>query len=701
MHGLTWDGVLVGNDGAIGDHSNWTIARNKLTDFGPSSFGTSGYGLELSNTSHGVIEDNIIDSGTGHYPGTGILIYNRRPSNGDILIQRNNIRGQYDFAGIDVQSSTEEVATSTLDNVRILNNDVNITGPASPTVPSLPDTALRIRNKINGTVTGVTISGNSFVKATGYSMTNDTTGSLDVAKNWWGTASSTKIAAKISGGANYTPWYIDAGRASLNTDVSGTSVTVSGNFTPASTATGTVSLPTGTSDLSMSSGSVLDFSTGTSSASGGNITIGGTTQSLSSFSSGDITTANLTAPLAVGSTTVTVAQAVKLSSGTSTPVVITNTALPNVSASIPDGTTILAPSGWKGTIAPPTTVTGSGDAPSGFSVGSSVIEVGSSDAVLLFDKPVTLTLTGVTGPIGYKPAGTTSWTKITTVCGGSYATTTSPTFPGECAISNGTDTKILTYHFTSFGGMTPIAPTISPDSAVFHGSVNVTMSNPSGMPIHYTVDGTTPTCSSTHYTGMLTFNGATILKAVSCDGSDASAVASANFSPSGGGGGGGGSIAATPATPAVPGVSPAVPATPATPAQGKVLGAEAYNFTKDLHMGSSGADVTELQKLLIAEGFDIPAITKGGITYGYFGGQTLSAVIAYQRAHGVSPAKGYVSTLTRAELNKGTTPATPETPAAKGKTNLSVSQVNSILSVLESFGVDQATMDKVKAALGQ
>jgi peptidoglycan hydrolase-like protein with peptidoglycan-binding domain len=86
------------------------------------------------------------------------------------------------------------------------------------------------------------------------------------------------------------------------------------------------------------------------------------------------------------------------------------------------------------------------------------------------------------------------------------------------------------------------------------------------------------------------------------------------------------------------------------------LGAATYNFTVDLTIGSRGADVTALQQILIAEGFDIPALTTGGTAYGYFGSQTKAAVIKYQAAHGVSPQSGYVGPLTRAELNKGSTP---------------------------------------------
>jgi hypothetical protein len=205
MYNLSWNGVLVGNDGAIGDHSYWTIARNIVTDFGPAAFDASGYGLELTNTSHGVIEDNIVDAGS-HFPGTAILITMRRSSGQDILIQRNRIRGMYDFAGINVQASTQDVTPSNLDDVRILNNNVEISGPASPTVPSLPEAALRIRNKLDGTVTNVVIHYNKLIEIDGYSIRNNFSELLNATCNWYGTVVPSEVAAKISGDVDFYPW---------------------------------------------------------------------------------------------------------------------------------------------------------------------------------------------------------------------------------------------------------------------------------------------------------------------------------------------------------------------------------------------------------------------------------------------------------------------------------------------------------------
>ncbi len=72
--------------------------------------------------------------------------------------------------------------------------------------------------------------------------------------------------------------------------------------------------------------------------------------------------------------------------------------------------------------------------------------------------------------------------------------------------------------------------------------------------------------------------------------------------------------------------------------------ANAYVFTRSLTIGSQGADVTALQTYLIGAGHAIPA----GAT-GYFGGQTQSAVAAWQTANGVMPAAGYFGPVSQAK----------------------------------------------------
>lgn len=81
--------------------------------------------------------------------------------------------------------------------------------------------------------------------------------------------------------------------------------------------------------------------------------------------------------------------------------------------------------------------------------------------------------------------------------------------------------------------------------------------------------------------------------------------------------------------------------------------AATYTFTKDLTIGSKGADVTALQTALIAGGYSIPA----GAT-GYFGSQTRSAVMAWQKEMKVTPAAGYFGSKSRAAFAGGSSTGT-------------------------------------------
>ncbi|MDB5266869.1 MAG: hypothetical protein JWN89_684 [Parcubacteria group bacterium] len=77
-------------------------------------------------------------------------------------------------------------------------------------------------------------------------------------------------------------------------------------------------------------------------------------------------------------------------------------------------------------------------------------------------------------------------------------------------------------------------------------------------------------------------------------------------------------------------------------------------FTRDLTVGSKGADVTALQSWLISKSYSIPA----GAT-GTFGAQTKAAVSAWQAASGISPAAGYFGPKSRAYVGAGAVVVVP------------------------------------------
>ena len=370
---------------------------------------------------------------------------------------------------------------------------------------------------------------------------------------------------------------------------------------------GQADLPAGVTGITLNNNTELDLSAGVSSSVENSLEIAGGWQSLSNLTTGDLENKDLSGDQIVGGATVKVEKAVVLQSGTNTePIHLSNSDLSNVDVEIPDGTTVLAPSGWDGKITPPKTGSNSGSAPSGFSVGNTVIEVGSSSGVLLFDRPVTVLLTGVTGKVGYKPAGSTTWVEIATACGGTYETPTSPTFPGECYISNGTDTKIYTYHFTSFA------------------SLNTSSSNTSGggtraasggyVPPVVTPAATTPTLAPVGQvlgasTGPIIIagcgrrtTGVSVTTGQSCVGNSGEVV-------------------------------------------GQVLGAEKFHFTLTIKKGSKGNEVKELQKFLNNASYNV------GVVDGKFGNKTKAMVIKFQIANKLK-GDGVVGYLTRAVLNK-------------------------------------------------
>lgn len=109
-------------------------------------------------------------------------------------------------------------------------------------------------------------------------------------------------------------------------------------------------------------------------------------------------------------------------------------------------------------------------------------------------------------------------------------------------------------------------------------------------------------------------------------------------------------------------------------------------FSKDLTLGSSGADVTALQNWLISKGQTIAA----GAT-GYFGAQTKAAVSAWQASAGISPAAGYFGPISRAKANAAggvvTTPGTTPVTGLAGLGRLtSVSSLGDTTSDLKEGG---------------
>ncbi len=117
-------------------------------------------------------------------------------------------------------------------------------------------------------------------------------------------------------------------------------------------------------------------------------------------------------------------------------------------------------------------------------------------------------------------------------------------------------------------------------------------------------------------------------------------------------------------------------------------------FTTDLTIGSKGDAVTCLQHALIAAGHAIPA----GAT-GYFGSQTQSAVAAWQKAAGVSPAAGYFGAKSRAAWG-GTSTTTPGPTPVPAGTGLTVAAGTQPINSLAPQGTSRVPFTRIWLTAG-
>jgi peptidoglycan hydrolase-like protein with peptidoglycan-binding domain len=110
-------------------------------------------------------------------------------------------------------------------------------------------------------------------------------------------------------------------------------------------------------------------------------------------------------------------------------------------------------------------------------------------------------------------------------------------------------------------------------------------------------------------------------------------------------------------------------------------------YLRDLTVGSTGADVVELQTFLVSRGF---LVMPAGVPMGYFGPITRDALARYQASVGISPAVGYFGSITRANLNLASGPGTAPLPSGYTYTRtLTIGSTGSDVIALQTFLVSR------------
>ena len=120
--------------------------------------------------------------------------------------------------------------------------------------------------------------------------------------------------------------------------------------------------------------------------------------------------------------------------------------------SLADDIAIFSDDRWDGEMAPPRPVVPAGTAPGRFSLPDTAVMIGSDDALLLFDRPIILTLPAVSGPIAWQAPGSDQWHLISRGPG-SFEQPGSPALPGMFTVSDGDHTRVVSWRSGTFAAL--------------------------------------------------------------------------------------------------------------------------------------------------------------------------------------------------------------------------------------------------------
>jgi peptidoglycan hydrolase-like protein with peptidoglycan-binding domain len=393
------------------------------------------------------------------------------------------------------------------------------------------------------------------------------------------------------------------------------------------------------------------------------------------------TTTSLTVGTGTLNPTIDVSSFISNGTGTLPAINIVSTNANNVTVAISASTTVISASTtWNGIISAPTVTTVTLPAESGQTKTlSTAIEVGLTDSKLTFSKSVKLLLPNQAGKrVGYTRTGS-AFTEITNVCVSLNDQVAIDSdligLKEECKIDSGSDMIIWTKHFTTFASytQTPVAvvvssgggggggggsvnsyipPVVIATTSVIMASTTNNNTQKQVVTISENIKGQVLGSTTYNFTkdlnvGVQNNDVKELQKILIADGFLKS-EATGYFGP----------ITKqalikwqiknkTTATGVFDSASrkiilSRVNVLPVV----KVLSPVTFSFANDLRVGSRGADVIELQKILISDGFLSSEAT------GNFGMMTKTALMRWQTKNKI-PSTGNFGAMTRAFINKG------------------------------------------------